>query len=244
MARAALVTGGSRGIGAAAAACLARAGFSVAIGYGRSKARAEALAASLRAENCNAMAAEIDVCDRASVRAALERVRQRIGAPDTLVLCAGVAQQKLFQDISDADWDRLFDVNVKGVYRCAQEALPEMLRRGRGCIVTVASMWGEVGASCESHYAASKGAVIALSKSLAKELGPSGIRVNCIAPGVIDTEMNGGLTEEDLAALREETPLGRQGAPEEVAEAALFLCGEGARFITGQVLGVDGGIAV
>ena len=121
----------------------------MAIGYGSSKARAEALAASLRAENCNAMAVEIDVCDRASVRAALERVRQRIGAPDTLVLCAGVAQQKLFQDISDADWDRLFDVNVKGVYRCAQEALPEMLRRGRGCIVTVASMWGEVGASCD-----------------------------------------------------------------------------------------------
>ncbi len=234
MARAALVTGGSRGIGAAAAACLARAGFSVAIGYGSSKARAEALAASLRAENRNAMAVEIDVCDRASVRAALERVRQRIGAPDTLVLCAGVAQQKLFQDISDADWDRLFDVNVKGVYRCAQEALPEMLRRGRGCIVTVASMWGEVGASCESHYAASKGAVIALSKSLAKELGPSGIRVNCVSPGVIETDMTAGLGAETLGALAEEAPLGRNGRPEDVAQAILCLCSEASAFVTGR----------
>ena len=244
MARAALVTGGSRGIGAAAAACLARAGFSVAIGYGRSKARAEALAASLRAENRNAMAVEIDVCDRASVRAALERVRQRIGAPDTLVLCAGVAQQKLFQDISDADWDRLFDVNVKGVYRCAQEALPEMLRRGRGCIVTVASMWGEVGASCESHYAASKGAVIALSKSLAKELGPSGIRVNCVSPGVIETDMTAGLWPETLGALAEEAPLGRNGRPEDVAQAILYLCSEASAFVTGQVLSVNGGFVI
>ena len=240
----ALISGGSGGIGAAAAESLARSGFSVAIGWHSGRARAEALAAALRADNCNAMAVPLNVCDRDSVRAALEAVRCHMGAPDTLVLAAGVARQHLFQDIDEGTWDRIFDVNVKGVYRCVQEALPAMLRRGRGCIVTVASIWGEAGASCESAYAASKGAVIALTKSLAKELGPSGIRVNCVSPGVILTAMTRGLGPETLASLAAEAPLERIGAPEDVARAIRYLCSEDADFVTGQVLSVNGGFLI
>ena len=150
----------------------------------------------------------------------------------------------MFTDITEEDWDELFRVDVKGVFLCCRRALPGMIRRQNGCIVNISSMWGQVGASCEVHYSSAKAAIIGLTKALAKETGPSGIRVNCIAPGVIQTEMNGHLSPETLEELREETPLETLGTPEDVARAALFLCSPESSFITGQVLGVNGGMVI
>ena len=161
-----------------------------------------------------------------------------------LVNNAGIAQQKLFTDLTLQDWERLFAVDVTGVFLCCRRALPGMIRRQQGVILNISSMWGQVGASCEVHYSAAKAAVIGLTKALAKEEGPSRIRVNCIAPGVIATEMNAHLTPEDMEDLREETPLLRIGTPADVARAAVFLASDQASFITGQVLGVNGGMVV
>jgi 3-oxoacyl-[acyl-carrier protein] reductase len=241
MRRTALITGGSRGIGRAACRALAGAGCAVAVGYAHAQDQAESLVRELIESGANAMAVRGDVRSRDEVAAMFQAVRARMGAVDTLVCCAGVAQQKLVQDITDADWDLLFDCNVKGVFHCVQAALPDMLRRGRGCVVTLSSMWGQVGASCESHYAAAKAAVIALTQSLAKELGPSGIRFNCVSPGTIETDMTAPLGRETLDLLAADTPLGRNGTPEDVAQAILYLCSDAAAFVTGQVLPVNGG---
>lgn len=230
-----LVSGGSRGIGAAVVGRLCRDGAEVYFLYHNSEAAAMALAA-----RTGATALQCDVADEAQVRAAVAQC----GTLDGLALCAGIAHYGLIQDITPAQWQRLFDVNVTGMFHCIRAALPGLLQRQAGNIVTLSSMWGQVGASCEAAYAATKGAVIALSRSLAQELAPSGIRVNCIAPGVIDTDMIANLTEADKAALAEQTPLGRLGTPEEVADAAAFLLSDQARFITGQVLGVNGGFVI
>ncbi len=228
-----VVTGGSRGIGAATVAQLAAMGHRVYFLYAANQTAAAAVA-----EKTGATALCCDVSDSAAVA----EVFRRIGHVDNLVCNAGIWQGGLLQDISEESWDRLFDVNVKGVYNCVKAAMPSFLESHSGSVVTVSSMWGQVGAAYESAYAATKGAVIALTKSLAKELGPSGIRVNCVAPGVILTDMCSGYSQEDLRALAEETPLGRNGQPEDVAKAIAFLLE--AEFITGHVLNVDGGFVI
>jgi len=228
-----VVSGGSRGIGAAVVRRFSRRGNSVFFLYEKNDAAAQALAAETGAVPLRA-----DVADGEAVRAAMERT----GGADVLVCCAGIASYGLLSELPEAEWDRLFAVNVKGVYHCVRAALPHMLRRQSGSIVTVASMWGQTGGSCEACYSATKGAVIALTKALAKELGPSGIRVNCVSPGVIETDMLAPLSPETLASLREETPLGRLGAPEDAADAVAYLAE--ASFVTGQVLPVNGGFLI
>lgn len=240
----AIITGGSRGIGRACVEAFARAGYSVVFLCRARTDAAEALTAQLRAEGCDVAWRQCDVADGEAVRRTFADILRTYHRVDVLVNNAAIALIRLFTDTDEAAWDRVFDVNVKGVYHCTQAALPSMLDRQCGAIVNVSSMWGEVGASCEAAYSASKAAVIGLTKALAKELGPSGIRVNCVSPGTIDTEMNAELDDEAKAGLADETPLCRLGRTEDVARAVLYLAGEGAAFVTGQVLGVSGGYIV
>lgn len=240
----ALITGASRGIGAATAREFARRGWGVAIHYNRGREQAERLAEALRQTGVPVMTVQADVADSGQVRKMVDNVLEKFCQLDILVCNAGRSHVGLLSDIDEGAWRALFGVNVDGVYHCCRAVLPHMVHRKAGTIVTVSSMWGQVGASCEVAYSATKGAVIAFTKALAKELGPSGIRVNCVAPGTIDTEMNGHLTAEDLTALAEETPLERIGKPEEVARAIAFLASEDASFVTGQVLSPNGGMVV
>ncbi|MBD5085315.1 MAG: SDR family oxidoreductase [Clostridiales bacterium] len=240
----ALITGGSRGIGAAAARLFARKGWGVAVGYDKSEARAQELAQELSRMGVPAMAVRADVADEGQVCRMVDIVLEKFCQLDILVCCAGISHGGLISQIDGEHWRRLFAVNVDGVHHCCRSVLPHMLGRKSGSIVTVSSMWGQVGASCEAAYSATKGAVIAYTKALAKELGPSNIRVNCVAPGVIDTDMNANLTRSDMAALADETPLGRIGTPEEAAAAIAFLASDEASFITGQVLAPNGGFVI
>ena len=198
----------------------------------------------LIAQGQDAWCVQADVADRQQAFDAVHAVLRLYRRIDALINNAAISQQMLFTDISEEDWDRMFAVNVKGAFHCTQAALPNMISRRSGAIVNISSMWGQVGASCEVHYSASKAAVIGFTQALAKEVGPSMVRVNCIAPGVIDTDMNAHLDEETMSCLADETPLMRIGSPDEVARAALFLCSENASFITGQVLGVNGGYII
>ena len=240
-----LITGASGGIGAAIAEAFARAGYGLVLHYHKGEDRARALAARLtESYSVPALPLCADLSDTAAVQAMFERAAEEFGFIDTVVNNAGIAEQKLFTDLTDEAWDRMIDVNLSGVFRTCRAALPEMIRQKQGTIINISSMWGQVGASCEVAYSAAKAGVIGLTKALAKEVAPSGITVNCIAPGAIRTPMLDCFTEEDLAALAEETPVGRIGTPEDVAASAVFLASEGARFITGQVLGVNGGFVI
>lgn len=228
-----LITGGSRGVGAAAVRRFCALGHRVRFFYVSSHEKAMALAAETGAE-----AVQCDVADPAAVAAGVEA----FGPVDVLINNAAIAHYGLISQIGEEMWQRLFAVNVHGVYHCVNAVLPGMLRQQRGCIINLASMWGQVGASCEVCYSATKGAVIALTKALAKELAPSGIRVNAIAPGVVLTDMVASVDPESMEALREETPLERHGTPEDIVQAMEYLTE--ASFVTGQVLAVNGGLVI
>ena len=239
-----LITGASRGIGAACARRFARAGYQVALNYNHSEQAAQTLAEELRAEGARVELVQADVGDTGQVERMVDNVLDKFCQLDILVCNAGIARQQLFTDITDQDWRELFNINVDGTFRCCRAVLPHFIHRKAGRIITLSSMWGITGGSCEVAYSAAKAAIIGMTRALAKEVGPSGITVNCVAPGVIDTDMNGNLTAEDLEALREETPLERIGRPEDVAESVFFLAGAGASFLTGQVLSPNGGILI
>ena len=228
-----VITGGSRGIGAAAVELFAARGDRVYFLYEKNHEAAQAVA-----EKTGATAICCDVADSAAVRKAFAQ----IGDVDTLICNAGVMWFGLLSMMDEDAWDRIFNVNVKGIYNCVNAAMPSFLNKHAGSIVTVSSMWGQVGASCEAAYSATKGAIIALTKALSKELGPSGIRVNCVAPGVILTDMCASVDPEVLAEMAEETPVGRNGTPMDVAKAMAYLAD--AEFVTGQVLPVNGGYIV
>lgn len=240
----ALITGASRGIGAAAARLLAARGYAVAINYFRSREAAFALAEELERAGCTAFPVRADVSDGRQCQKMVDTVLEKFCQLDTLVCNAGVAHFGLLSDLTDGEWRNIFGVNVDGVFHCCRAAIPHFVHRKAGKIITVSSMWGQAGASCEAAYSASKAAVIGLTKALAKELGPSGITVNCVAPGVIGTEMNAHLGPETLAELADATPLGRIGTAEDAARAIAFLASPDADFITGQVLGISGGFVI
>ena len=228
-----VITGGSRGSGAAGVTQVAAKGHRVFFLYEKNHTAAQAVA-----EKTGATALCCDVSDGAAVTAAF----QKIGDVDILICNAGICHSGLMSQLDENDWDRLFAVNVKGIYHCVNAAMPGFLKNHAGCVITVSSMWGQVGASCECAYSATKGAVIALSKALAKELGPSGIRVNCIAPGVIQTDMCAGISGKTMRELAEESCVGRNGTPEDVAQAMLYLAE--ASFVTGEVIAVNGGYVI
>jgi len=240
-----LITGGSRGIGAAAARLFAQKGWAVGINYCASAQAAQTLAEEIRQNGGKAAVIQGDVSDSAQAAQVVAAAERELGPVDALVCNAGVAlPQQLLTDTTDEQWRRVMGVDLDGVFYTIRAAVPGMVRRQKGSIVTVSSMWGVTGGSCEAAYSAAKAGVIGLTKALAKELGPSNIRVNCVAPGVIDTEMNAGLDQESMQALAEETPLGRIGRDEDVARSILFLAGEESSFVTGQVLQTNGGIVI
>ena len=236
----ALVTGSSRGIGRAIAAQLAREGYAVGVNYYERRDKADELVSQLTQEGCRALAVQADVSKRGEVDTMVKTVEDTFGPISVLINNAGVAGQALFQDVTDELWDRYFAVNLNGARNTIQAVLPQMLHEKSGVIVNISSIWGQHGASCEVTYSCTKHALIGLTRSLALELAPSGIRVNCVAPGVIDTDMARELGGEVLDDLVEQTPLGRLGTPQDIASAVAFLASDKASFITGQVLTVDG----
>lgn len=240
-----IITGASRGIGSAAAIAFAKQGCNIVLNYNNSEEKALALAKTIRdSYGVDVLAVKADVASSEQVNEMTEKVLEQFGSIDILVNNAGVAQQKLFTDITDEDWRRMLDINLTGVFNCCRSVLPCMIRNHSGAIVSISSMWGQTGASCEVHYSAAKAGIIGLTKALAKEVGPSGIRVNCVAPGVVMTDMMNGFDDETVQQLKEEAALNTLGTPKNIADAIVFLCSDKASFITGQVLSVNGGMVI
>lgn len=241
----AVITGASRGIGAAIAMKLAKEGYFVAVNFCKNEEAALQVVKNIRNAGGKAEAFCADVCDAAQVEKMIQQVLDISGEINLLVNNAGISSHGLLQDMTEKDYDHIFDINMKGVFLCTKAVLPAMIKQKSGSVINISSMWGIAGASCEVLYSASKAAVIGFTKALAKEVGPSGIRVNCIAPGLIDTEMNACLSDEDKHQMINETPIERMGAGEDIANAVCFLVNDKqAGFITGQVLSVDGGYII
>lgn len=239
-----IITGASKGIGAATAILFARKGYNVVIGYNESYQSANLLTRSLVSQGYPVMSFKANVTNKLETELLIKETQYKFGSVDVLINNAGVSVTGLITDTDEFDSDRVFDVNLKGVYNCCRAVTPTMVNQKSGKIINISSMWGQVGASCEVAYSASKAGVIGLTKALAKELAPSGITVNCIAPGLIETAMNSNISVEDLNAFVEEIPLGRMGNADEIASSALFLASDEADYITGQVLGVNGGYVI
>ncbi len=244
MGKVALVTGASRGIGHAVALRLAKMGYDIAVCYHSAADQANALVEQLRNDGHTAMAFCCDISDCASVEVLATEVTRQMGEVSVLINNAGIAQQKLFTELSYEEWDSMIGVHLNGAFYTCRAFLPQMIRRHEGVIINISSMWGQVGGSCEVHYSAAKAGVIGLTKALAKEVGPAGVRVNCVAPGVIQTDMMAGFDDETLRSLTEETPLMRLGTPNDVANAVAFLVSDEAAFITGQVIAPNGGMVM
>ena len=239
-----LVTGGSKGIGSSIAEFFAYKGYNVVVNYNSSAADASSLVENIRSCGMCAEPFKADVSNRSEVDSMVDFCIEKFGPIDVLINNAGISASSLFTDITEYDWDSMMNVNLKGVFNCTQSALRYMLPAKKGKIVNISSMWGIVGGSCEVHYSAAKAGVIGLTKALAKELGPSNIQVNCIAPGVIQTDMLSDYSESDIQDLIYETPLMRIGKPQNIAHSAFFLSSEESDFITGQVLSVNGGFVI
>ena len=239
-----VITGSSSGIGLATAEELAQKENNIVLNYNKNEAKALKLLEKVRAKGCQAIAVKADVSSPEGAAALMGSALEQFGKIDILVNNAGISEQKLFTDITPESLEKMFRVNVFSMFYCSKIAVKDMLKRHYGKIVNLSSIWGISGASCEVHYSASKAAVVGFTKSLAKELGPSNITVNCVAPGVIKTPMNDFLNQDDISELNSSTPLGRMGKPEEVAKLIKFLVSEESDFITGQVISPNGGLVI
>lgn len=244
MAKVVLITGASRGIGKAEAEKFARQGYQVIANFNRSEKEMKTFSDSMQKQGLALIPIQADVSNAEEAQKMVDETLRQFGHVDVLICNAGIARQGLLTDFTPEDWRMMMSVNLDSVFYCCRAALPSMIRRKKGCIITTSSIWGITGASCEVPYSAAKAGVIGLTKALAKEAGPSGIRVNCIAPGVIDTQMNGNLTAEVLEELKEETPLCQIGTPEQIADCAYFLAEDAASFLTGQVISPNGGFLI
>ncbi len=236
-----LVTGGSRGIGSKIVSTFAKNKHNVIINYNKNKEMAKNLSYNLNDSGFNTKIFKADVSDINQVRDMVSFCRENYGDVDVLVNNAGIAKSQLFDEITQSDWDEVININLKGIFNCSQAVVSDMIKRKSGCIINVSSIWGIEGSAMEVHYSASKAGVIGFTKALAKELGPSNIRVNCVAPGVIKTDMLNGYSDDDLKALKNDTSLLRLGSPQDVADVVYFLASNESSFITGEVINVSGG---
>ncbi len=244
MSKTVVITGASKGIGAATAILFARKGYNVVLNYNESLQSVKLLSSSLLGQGFNVMSVKADVSNKLETDYLINETVAKFGSVDVLINNAGISISAPINDMDIHDSDRIFDVNLKGVYNCCKSVVPQMVSQKSGKIINISSMWGQVGASCEVAYSAAKAGVIGLTKALAKELAPSGITVNAIAPGLIDTTMNSDYTIEEIEDFVSRIPISRMGTPDEIALAVYFLAGDGADYITGQVLGVNGGYVI